>query len=154
MNAGCEAVFAQDLGSLVDGVLLVASHNYDAKSIRNNKDFANVGEQYEAVNKEIMPEQGVSAFNAVFLVAQALEKTASTDKEKLRDAIRALTITSLTPGGPLKFNADGWSENGLAVMIQWQKGTDGVYRPRSVFPPEEADVDFQLTDMLKTKIKK
>lgn len=147
-------VFARDLGGLVDGVLSVSSHNYDAKSIRQNAQFANIGEEYEAKYKEIMPEQGVSAFNAVYLVAQALEKTASTDPTKLRDAIRALTITSLTPGGALKFNKAGWNENGVAVMIQWQKDKDGVYRPHSVFPPSEATVDFQLTDMLKKKLGK
>jgi branched-chain amino acid transport system substrate-binding protein len=147
-------VFARDLGPLVDGVLSVASHNYDAKSIRQNSQFANVGEEYEAKYKEIMPEQGVSAFNAVYLVAQALEKSASTDPVKLKDTLRALTITSLTPGGALNFDATGWNKNGVAVMIQWQKDKDGVFRPHSVFPPSEATVDFQLSDMLKTRVKK
>ena len=147
-------VFAKDLGPLVDGILSVASHNYDAKSIRQNAQFAKVGEDYEAKYKEIMPEQGVSAFNAVYLVAQALEKTASTDRIKLRDAIRALTITSLTPGGALNFNNTGWNQNGVAVMIQWQRDKDGVYRPHSVFPPSEATVEFQLTEMLKTRANK
>lgn len=147
-------VFAKDLGELVDGVLSVSSHNYDAKSIRDNKEFANVGETYEKQFGEIMPEQGVSAFNAVYLVAQALEKTGSTDLEQLRDAIRALTITSLTPGGALKFDETGWNTDSVAVMIQWQKDSDGVYRPHSVFPPEEATVEFQLTEMLKAKATK
>ena len=147
-------VFAKDLGPLVDGVLSVSSHNYDAKTIRQNSQFANIGEEYEAKYKEIMPEQGVSAFNAVYLVAQALEKTASTDTTKLMDAIRALKITSLTPGGALNFDKNGWNQNGVAVMIQWQKDKDGNYRPHSVFPPSEATVDFQLTDMLKERVKK
>lgn len=146
-------VFAQDLGDLVDGVLSVASHNYDAKTIRDNPQFAKTGEEYEARFKEIMPEQGVSAFNAVYLVAQALEKTGSTDTTELRDAIRELTITSLTPGGNLNFDNTGWNQNGVAVMIQWQRDQDGVFRPHSVFPPSEATVDFQLTDMLKERAK-
>jgi len=144
-------VFAQDLGELVNGVLSVASHNYDAKTVRQNAEFAKVGEEYEAKYKEIMPEQGVSAFNAVYLVAQALERTGSTDTTKLRDAIRALTITSLTPGGALNIDKTGWNQNGVAVMIQWQKDNDGKFRPHSVFPPSEATVDFQLTDMLKAR---
>jgi branched-chain amino acid transport system substrate-binding protein len=147
-------VFARDLGPLVDGVLSVASHNYDARSVRQNSQFAKVGEEYEAKYKEIMPEQGVSAFNAVYLVAQALEKSGSTDRTKLRDAIRSLTITSLTPGGALKFDNTGWNQNGVAVMIQWQKDGDGVFRPHSVFPPSEATVEFQLTDMLKSRAKR
>ena len=144
-------VFAQDLGPLVDGVLSVSSHNYDAKTVKQNAQFANIGAQYEAKYKELMPEQGVSAYNAVYLVAQALEKTGSTDTVKLTEAIRALTITSLTPGGGLKFDNTGWNQNGVAVMIQWQKDPDGNFRPHSVFPPSEATVDFQLTDMLKAR---
>ncbi|MDR3342805.1 MAG: ABC transporter substrate-binding protein [Treponema sp.] len=145
-------VFGRDLGPLVDGVLSVASHNYDAKSIRQNTQFANVGEEYEAKFKEFMPEQAVSAFNAVYIVAQALEKTASTDSVKIRDAISAMSITSLTPGGALSFNKAGWNQNGVAVMIQWQKDKDGNFRPHSVFPPSEATIEFQLTELLKTRI--
>lgn len=147
-------VFAHDLGTLVDGVLSVASHNYDAKSIRQNRDFGQIGEDFEKKYGYVMPEQGVSAFNAVYLVAQALENTASTDPAKVRDGIRALTITSLTPGGPLGFDGTGWNRKSAAVMVQWQKDNDGTYRPHTVFPPEEATVEFQLTDMLKERLKK
>lgn len=140
--------FAQDLGELVDGVISVASHNYDAKSIRNSSQFAKIGEEYEARYREFMPEQGVSAFNAVYLVAQALERAGTTDATKVRDEIRALTITSLTPGGALNFDATGWNRNSEAVMVQWQKDKDGVFRPHTVFPPSEATVEFQLTEML------
>jgi branched-chain amino acid transport system substrate-binding protein len=144
-------VFARDLGPLVDGVLSVASHNYDAKTVRQNSQFARIGEEYEAKYKEVMPEQGVSAFNAVYLVAQALEKAASTDTTKLRDVLREMKITSLTPGGGLNFNRAGWNQNGVAVMIQWQKDQDGIFRPHSVFPPSESTVNFQLTEILKAR---
>jgi branched-chain amino acid transport system substrate-binding protein len=147
-------VFAKDLGDLVDGVLSVASHNYDAKSIRQNTQFANVGEDFEKRFGYVMPEQGVSAFNAVYLVYQALEKNGGkTDGPTLMSTIRSLDIVSLTPGGKLGFDAAGWNKNGLAVMIQWQKDQDGQFRPHSVFPPSEATVEFQLSDMLKARVK-
>jgi branched-chain amino acid transport system substrate-binding protein len=148
-------IFAQDLGPLVDGVLSVASHNYDAKVIRSNPSFANIGEEFEKRFGYIMPEQGVSAFNAVYLVSQALEANGGkTDGPSLMEAIRKLTITSCTPGGQLKFNDNGWNENSVAAMIQWQKDTDGTFRPHTVFPPSESTIEFQLTDMLKTRVKK
>jgi branched-chain amino acid transport system substrate-binding protein len=147
-------VFAKDLGNLVDGVLSVSSHSYDAASIRNNSKYTDVGERFEKKYKYFMPEQGVSAYNAVFLVSQALEKTASTDREALMNAVRELKITSLTPGGPLNFQENGWNENGTAVMVQWQKDTDGVFRPHTVFPASEGTVKFQLTDLLKAKLAK
>jgi len=144
-------IFGQDLGDLVDGVLSVASHNYDAKTVRENSQFGRIGEDYEARYREFMPEQGVSAFNAVYLVAQALERAGSTDTSRVKDAIRALTIPSLTPGGGLNFDETGWNRNSVAVMIQWQRDQDGVFRPHAVFPPSEATVEFQLTDMLKAR---
>ena len=147
--------FGTDLGDLVNGLLSTATHNFDIKTIRSNPLYNRVGEDYEAKNKEFMPEQAVSAFNAVYIISQALEKTASTDSVKLGEAIRALTIASLAPGGTLRFNNVGWNQNAVAVMVQWQKWPDGVYRPRTVFPPSEAeDGAFQLPDLLKSRVKK
>jgi branched-chain amino acid transport system substrate-binding protein len=146
--------FARDLGDLVNGLLSTATHSYDIRSIRNNPQYSRVGEDYEAKNKEFMPEQAVSAFNAVYIVSQALEKTATTDSAKLGEAIRALTITSLAPGGPLNFDSVGWNQNAVAVMVQWQKDGDGIYRPHAIFPPSEATVEFQVPDMLKSRVRR
>lgn len=146
--------FARDLGDLVNGLISTATHSYDIKTIRNNPAYTRVGEEYEAKNKEFMPEQAVSAFNAVYIISQALEKTGSTDPVKLGEAIRALTVTSLAPGGPLRFNAAGKNENAKAVIVQWQKDkADGIYRPRTVYPPEEADVPFEFPPMLQSRRK-
>lgn len=145
-------VFGEDMGDLVDGVLSVASHNYDAKTIMDNEKFSDVGERFEERFGYFMPEQAVSAYNAIYLVSEALETTKSTDKAELRDAIRALNINSLTPGGELSFLDTGWNENGVAVMVQWQRDEDGEFRPHSVFPDSEATVEFQLTDLLKERL--
>jgi branched-chain amino acid transport system substrate-binding protein len=145
-------VFADALGDLVEGVLSVASHNYDARTILDNPALVGISQEYEARFGEIMPEQAVSAFNAVYLIAQALENTGTTDRTRLRDELRRLTISTLTPGGPLNFDHTGWNQNGTAVMIQWQRDATGNFRPRTVYPPSEAAVEFQLTDMLRQRI--
>jgi branched-chain amino acid transport system substrate-binding protein len=145
--------FAQDLGDLVDGLLSTATHSYDIKSIKKIAEYANLGEEYETKYREFMPEQAVSAFNAVYIIAQALEKCASTDPKVVAETIRSLKIDSLAPGGPLNFDGAGWNQNAVAVMVQWMKDNDGIYRPHTVFPPSEAAVEFQLSDMLKSKIK-
>jgi len=140
--------FAEDLGDLVNGIISVASHNYDATTIRNNPELANIGDRFEEKFGYIMPEQAVGTFSAVYLIAQALEISGTTDRTDLMHAIRGLTTAGLTPGGPMNFAENGFNENSVAVMVQWQRGDDGVFRPRSVFPPEEADVEFQLTELL------
>jgi branched-chain amino acid transport system substrate-binding protein len=148
-------VFAQDLGPLVDGVLSVSSHNYDAKTIRDNREISQIGETFEKTFGYFMPEQGVSAYNALYIVKEALEANGGkTDGPSLMAAIRKLTNTTATPGGALKFGANGWNENSVAAMVQWQRDPDGKFRPHTVFPPSEKTVDFQLTDMLKSRVTK
>ena len=145
--------FSQDLGDLVDGLLSTATHSNDIKSIGKTP-FPKIGDEYEAKFKEFMPEQAVSAFNAVYIVSQALEKCASTDPKVVAETIRGLKIDSLAPGGPLNFNEKGWNQSAVSVMVQWMKDNDGIYRPHTVFPASEAAVEFQLSDMLKAKVKK
>ena len=145
-------VFGQDLGDLVNGVLSVRSHNYDAATILNNEELADVGTRFEERFGYFLPEQGVSAYNAVYIVAHALENCASTDPTDVMNAIRALEIETLTPGGALHFEENGWNSNSVAVMMQWQKDEDGTYRPHVVFPASEATVEFQLTDLLEERL--
>ncbi|GHV26359.1 branched chain amino acid ABC transporter substrate-binding protein [Spirochaetia bacterium] len=145
--------FSQDLGDLVDGLLSTATHSNDIKSIGKIPQFAKIGDEYEAKFKEFMPEQAVSAFNAVYIISQALEKCASTDPKVVAETIRGLQIDSLAPGGPLNFKENGWNQSAVSVMVQWMKDKDGIYRPHTVFPASEAAVEFQLSDMLKAKIK-
>lgn len=145
-------VFSQDLGDLVNGVLSVASHCYDCATIQATEGMSDVGARFEERYGYFMPEQGVSAYNAVYMVAQAIENCGSTKGEDVMNAIRALEITSLTPGGALHFEENGWNSNGVAVMCQWQKDEDGQYRTHTVFPASEATVEFQLTDLLKERL--
>jgi len=146
--------FAEDLGELVNGIISVASHNFDAATIVNNPnpEIANIYQAFEARFGYMMPEQAVSAFGAVYMIAAALEETGSRDRTELMHAIRALDISALTPGGRMNFAANGFNENSVAVMVQWQLSDDGVFRPRTVFPTSEATVEFQLTDLLRSKM--
>ena len=49
----------------------------------------------------------------------------------------------------MAFDETGANVNAHAVIVQWQKGDDGVYRTRCVFPDDEAGAEFQLTEDLK-----
>jgi branched-chain amino acid transport system substrate-binding protein len=71
------------------------------------------------------------------MIAAALEKAASTDPQKVRDAITALDLSegyaAMCPGGRVKFGPDGKNIYAYPVGVQWQKN-DLV----SVFPKEDA----------------
>ncbi|WP_333813696.1 ABC transporter substrate-binding protein [Muricomes intestini] len=146
--------FGEELGDLVDGVVSVTGHNYDIKTITNNPDIAEIGKQFEEKYGYFMPEQATSAFSAIYLMAQALEKAGSTDHEAVAEALRGLTCEAATPGGAVKFDETGANVNAHAAVVQWQKGEDDVYRTRSVFPENEAGAEFQLTKDLEEMAKK
>ena len=140
--------FGDELGELVNGVVSVTGHNYDIQTITKNPEIAEIGKQFEEKYGYFMPEQGASAFSAIYLIAQALEAAGTTDHEAVAAAIRELTCEAATPGGAVSFDETGANNSAHAVIIQWQKGEDGVYRSRCVFPDSEAGAEFQLTDDL------
>ncbi len=74
-----------------------------------------------------------------FLIAEALERAASPDPQKVRDALATLDVSqgyaAMCPGGRVKFDETGRNIYGHPVGVQWQKG-DLV----SVFPKEDARV--------------
>jgi len=145
-------VFADELGDLVDGILSVGSHIFDSATIMNNPNLRNIGAQFEERFGYFMTEQAVGGYAAAYLFAAALEAAGSADRTDFRDAFRALTITGATPGGAMNFDATGWNQNAVAVMGQWQRGADGMFRTHAVYPPSEATVDFQLTQLLIDRI--
>lgn len=140
--------FAQELGDLVDGVLSVTGHNYDVKTIMDDAFLSQIGESFEAEYGYFMPEQAVASYGGIYLMAQALEACQSTDRAAVRDAVRALTCPVVTPGSPVEFDESGSNVRAFAVMTQWQKGDDGVYRTRTVFPKDAATADFQMPESL------
>ena len=71
------------------------------------------------------------------MIADALERAASTDPQKVREALSALDVSSgfaaMAPGGKVKFGPDGKNVYGRPVGVQWQNGDLA-----SVFPKDDA----------------
>ena len=71
------------------------------------------------------------------MIADALERAASTDPQKVRDALSTLDVSkgyaAMGPGGKVKFDPDGKNIYAHPVGVQWQHG--GLV---SVFPKEDA----------------
>lgn len=145
--------FAEELGDLVDGVVSVTGHNYDLARFADsgNDLFANFGTGFEEMFGYFAPEQAVATASAIYDAYMAMEATGSTDGAVLADYLHNnYEADSLSPGGePKDFDETGAHISGHAVIVQWQKGEDGVYRTRTVFPAKDASADFQLTDGLK-----
>jgi branched-chain amino acid transport system substrate-binding protein len=74
------------------------------------------------------------AYACVQIIAAAIEKAGTLDRDAVRDAIAATDMTTVT--GPVTFNEDG-TGNVLNPLIQWQNG-----QLELVWPPEHATTDF------------
>ncbi len=75
------------------------------------------------------------AYACVQILAAAIEKAGTLDRDKIRDAIAATNMTTVI--GPVTFNPDG-TGNVLDPMVQWQDGQMQV-----VWPAEQATAKLQ-----------
>jgi branched-chain amino acid transport system substrate-binding protein len=124
--------FYKNVGEAAEGLQGVAHWNHD------------VSEDAQKVNAEFKKRTGEFAFEyagglvaQTFMLADALERAASADPQKVRAALATLDVSSgyaaMAPGGKVKFGPDGKNVYGRPVGVQWQKG-DLV----SVFPKDDA----------------
>ena len=72
------------------------------------------------------------AYACVQILADAIERAGTLDRDAIRDAIAATDMTTVT--GPVTFNADG-TGNVLNPMAQWQNG-----QLELVWPEDQATV--------------
>lgn len=150
--------FAEELGELVDGVVSVTGHNYDlARFATSDNEFFKMvydGKAYEEKFGYFAPEQALSTINGIYCAWRAMEETGSTDGATLAAWLHTLHEDTPAPGGaPAIFDETGANTTAHAAIVQWQKGEDGVYRTRTVFPADDASAEFQMTDGLKAMMK-
>jgi len=71
------------------------------------------------------------AYAAMQILADAISRAGSLDRDKIRDAIAATNM--MTVAGPVKFNPDGTGHDVTIVINQWQNGKQVL-----VWPPDQA----------------
>ncbi|WP_019930221.1 ABC transporter substrate-binding protein [Nocardia sp. BMG111209] len=130
--------FVSDAGQLGDRYFNTNYH-YDA----TNPQTTALREQYQRTFGDPMRTGAVLSYDAVQVIAQAVEKAGSTDPEKVRDAIAAGQVAPLTVGkGPIEFAGNGDNSNAAPVLMQVQGG-----QVKQVYPPEKAESrpEYQVT---------
>ncbi|WIX82623.1 ABC transporter substrate-binding protein [Amycolatopsis carbonis] len=122
--------FVTDAGKL-GALYFSANYHYDA----TNAQTVALREKYQRQFGDPMRTGAVLSYDAVDVIAQAVEKAASTDPEKVRDAIAASQVAPLTVGhGPISFAANGDNRNAFPVLMQVRDG-----QVKQVFPPDKAE---------------
>jgi len=95
------------------------------------------GERY---NLPWMSQDNLSTYGDIWILKTAVEKSESTDSEKVANAIRNFDGTEgldkYYAGGTVQFDENGRRKDAALVVLQWQ---DGI--AKSIYPFEEAEAD-------------
>jgi branched-chain amino acid transport system substrate-binding protein len=131
--------FYKNVGTLAEGLLGVAHWNHDSDA-----NAQKVNDEYKKRYGEFLFEYAGGLVAQTFMIADALERAASTDPQKVRDALATLDVSSgyaaMGPGGKVKFGPDGKNIYAHPVGVQWQHGDLA-----SVFPKEDARAPLMKT---------
>jgi branched-chain amino acid transport system substrate-binding protein len=127
--------FYKDMGKDGEYIYSAASWNYDI----NCGEVPKIAEAYEKRYGEFLMEHAGEAYVMIWVIADAVERAASTDPVKVRDAMAKTNLTkgpgSVMPGCHVEFDDKGWNKHVHPVMLQWQKG-----QLRTVFPESDSRV--------------
>jgi branched-chain amino acid transport system substrate-binding protein len=124
--------FYKNVGKLAEGLQGVAHWNHDM-----DDNAQKVNAEYKKRTGEFLFEYAGGLVAQTYMIADALERAASSDPQKVREALSTLDVSSgfaaMAPGGKVKFGPDGKNIFGRPVGVQWQNGDLA-----SVFPKEDA----------------
>ena len=129
--------FVAEFGDSVENFL---NCNY---SINKNSEVAKkLMETYKTKYNEDIINHAVFAYEAVKVLAAALEEAGTTDSDKVCEALRGLSypneemVTAMS--GNIEFNEKGENKNASLTLIQIQDGTNKV-----VYPTEFAESEIR-----------
>lgn len=127
--------FPNDAGQAGEAVLS-ANYHYDMNSERAQ----DIRKRYETQHKQPMETAAVLSYQAVEVIAAALEEACSDDPLEVRDAIADVEIDDalLAFDGPIAFDETGQNENATVIVMQVIGG-----KIEQVFPEE-----FKTADIL------
>jgi branched-chain amino acid transport system substrate-binding protein len=118
--------FVKELGEITEYVM---DGNYQANllSPRTQSVYANYQKEYDAR----MGTSTVFAYQAVYVIADALERAKTEDRDAIRDALAKTNLAEhILPQGPIIFGPNGQNTNAAATMMQVQKGEVKVVWPK------------------------
>lgn len=82
-------------------------------------------------DQSFAPQEAGEGYAIGQIIGAALENAGSADPAKLRDAIAAIKISTILPGGPVEFDGTGLSRHAVPIMVQWQSG-----KLRTIWPKQ------------------
>jgi len=113
-GAYSQSKFVQELGSMTENVM---DGNYRANP--NSSLTKRVFADYQKMAGTTMPSHTVYSYQGMLVIADALERSGSRDRDALRDALAKTNYTNhILPQGPIIFGSDGQNKNARAALMQ------------------------------------
>ena len=131
--------FYKNVGGVAEGLMGVAHWNHDIDA-----NAQKVNAEYQKQFGHFLFEYAGGLVAQTFMIADALERAASADPQKVRDALAALDVSqgyaAMCPGGKVKFGPDGKNIYAHPVGVQWQHADLAT-----VFPKDDARAALMKT---------
>ena len=130
--------FAEALGDSCIGLLSSSIAASNVKNVTNDEFFSEFVRRYEELYGP-GNEYTCAVTSGLYIIYQALEMCGSTDRDVLLETIKSEEFKSMYPqvdAGLSSFDENGKSENGVMIMVQWQKGEDGKYYMNAIYPED------------------
>lgn len=125
--------FVGELGSMTEYIM---DGNYRANPVSPLTEEA--FSQYKKTYGTEMGPSTVFAYQPMLVLADAIERAKSTDRDAIRKALSETNMTQhILPQGPIIFGSDGQNKNAQAAMMQVLKGKVQV-----VWPKQYSEADF------------
>lgn len=126
--------FPADAGAAGDQILS-ANYHYAATSDR----AADIRKRFEEKNGKPMETASMLSYQAVEVIAAALEEAGSDDPQDVRDALAEIEVDDplLAFDGPITFDETGQNENATVIVMQIKGG-----KVEQVYPEEFATSDL------------
>ena len=106
--------FVAELGDMTEGVM-DCNYFYNPRSARAKKTL----DGFKAAFGGDMSPSMVFGYQTVPVIADAIERAKSTNREAIRKALTETNFTNhILPQGPIVFGADGQNKNASAVLMQ------------------------------------
>jgi len=112
----------------------------------NRPSSEEVNQKFKEKYGYAMNAEAVKAYVGMYIIADALERAGSTDREEIREALAATDINEGVTqmyAAQTKFDETGQMINAPLVICQYQK-VDGKMERVTVWPKEEARVGSQI----------
>jgi branched-chain amino acid transport system substrate-binding protein len=131
-----QPAFLPAVGNLADYQLWVIPWHKDL--VEKKPDLRAVYNKYVAETKNDLTSYAAMAYANVYLLKDALERAASTDRNKIRDALASTKISSgralMLPAEGIEFGPDGQCKHVVVNVMQTQNGVEKYVSPAELAP--------------------